>query len=181
MPLNITDADVYTGLVAFIKLVVPNGTPIVKGQKNRVSMPAVPGVLLTTVGVPRRIGTNADSTVPVIVDDEITGFTAAVQADFEYSVQADFYSPDAESWSMAAELLWRDDIGFATMPSGMKPLYSEGRMQLPLVPGDENQWVQRWTMTLFLDYQPIWTQPTEAATSATVIPEPVEVFYPPVS
>lgn len=75
---------------------------------------------------------------------------------------------------MATELLWRDAIGFAAMPEGMKPLYSEGRQQLPLV-GAEHQWIQRWTMTLYLDYQPTWTQPTEAATAITVIPWPIGV------
>jgi hypothetical protein len=138
-------------------------------------MPPHPFVLMTTVGTPRRIGTNADSTEAVIVDGELAGFTAAVEADFEYAVQADFYSPVAESWAMAAELLWRDNIGFAAMPPGMKPLYSEDRRQLPLI-GAEHQWVERWTMTLYLDYQPTWTQPTQAARAIKVIPWPVDVL-----
>lgn len=177
MPLNITDADVYAALVAFIGTITPANTPCVRGQQNRVPMPAGPCVVLTTIGAPMRIGTNQDTTEAVVVDDEITGFNALVEADFEYSVQVDFYSPDAESWAMAVELLWRDKIAWYGMPAGMKPLYSEGRQQLPLV-GAENQWIQRWTMTLFLDYQPTWTQTTEAATTATVIPEPIDVFYP---
>lgn len=178
MALNITDNDVYTALCGFVSLVIPAGTPIQRGQINRVPMPSVPCVILTTIGAPRRIGTNADSTEAVIVSDEITGFTAVVEADFEYSVQADFYSPEAESWAMSAELLWRDKIAWSSMPAGIKPLYSEGRQQLPIV-GAENQWIQRWSMTLVLDYQPTWTQPTQAATTATVIPEPIDVFYPP--
>jgi hypothetical protein len=175
--LDLTDSDVYNALVAFVTTLVPGGTPIVRGQQNRVPMPAVPCVVLTTIGVPNRIGTNADNTEAVIVDSELVGFTAAVEADFEYAVQADFYSPDAESWAMAAELLWRDKIAWYGMPDGIKPLYSEGRQQLPLV-GAENQWIQRWTMTLVLDYQPTWTQPTQAATAATVVPEPIDVFFP---
>jgi len=189
MPLDITDDDVYAGLTGFLQLVVPQapwtyaGTtypavPILRGQQNRVPMPSIPFVLMTTLGAPRRVGTNADSTEAVIVDSVLIGFTAAARADFEYAVQADFYSPLAEAWSMAVELLWRDTIGIAAMPPGMKPLYSEDRRQLPLI-GGEDQWVQRWTMTLYLDYQPTWTQPTEAATAITVIPEPIDVFYPP--
>jgi hypothetical protein len=180
MALNLTDSDVYNALVAFVGTIVPSGTPVIRGQQNRVPLPNVDCVVLTTLGAPRRIGTNADSTEAVLVDDEITGFTAEVEADFEYSVQADFYSTaNAESWAMAAELLWRDKIAWYAMPDGVKPLYSDGRQQVPLVPGAENQWEQRWTMTLVLDYQPTWTQPTQAATSATVIPEPIDVFYPP--
>lgn len=176
MAIDITDTDVYTALVSFAQLVVPSGTPILRGQQNRIPEPNVPCVILTTLGTPKRIGTNADGTAPIIVDDQITGFTASVTADFEYRVQADFYSPDAESWAMSAELLWLDNIAFTALPDGMKPLYSEGRLQLPII-GGEDQWIQRWTMTLVLDYQPTWTQPTEAATSLTVIPEPVEVFF----
>lgn len=178
MALDLTDSDVYTALVAFMGTIVPSGTPVVRGQQNRVAMPAVPFVLLTTIGAPSRIGTNAESTEAVVVDDEITGFNALVEADFEYSVQVDFYSPNAEAWAMSAELLWRSKLAWYSLPEGIKPLYSEGRQQLPLVPGDSNQWEQRWTLTLVLDYQPTWTQTTQAATSASVVPEPIDVFYP---
>jgi hypothetical protein len=186
MALDITDVDVYAGLVGFIQLIVPQApwaydgneypaVPILRGQQNRVPMPNVPCVIMTTLGAPRPIGTTKNSTEAVIVDGELEGFTAAVEADFEYAVQADFYSPLAESWSMAVELLWRNAIGFVAMPAGMKPLYSEGRQQLPLI-GAENQWIQRWTMTLYLDYAPTWTQPTQAARAISVIPWPVDVL-----
>jgi hypothetical protein len=186
--LDIIDDDVYAGLEGFLALVVPQVpwtyrgktypmVPILRGQQNRVPMPACPCVLMTTLGTPLRIGTNADSTEAVIVDGELAGFTAAVEADFEYSVQLDFYSPIAQSWAVTTELLWRDKIGVAAMPAGMKPLYSDSGRQLPIV-GAENQWVQRWTMTLVLDYQPTWTQPTQAATTIVVIPEPIDVFFP---
>jgi hypothetical protein len=148
-------------------------------------------VVLTTIGAGRRIGTNRDETLEVggwTADSDITAdssqpvggssFVVEVTADFEYSVQADFYSPDAESWAMSAELLWRDKIAWYSMPDGMKPLYSEGRQQLPIVAA-EAQWIQRWTLTLVLDYQPTWSQPTQAATAIGVIPEPIDVFYPP--
>jgi hypothetical protein len=175
--LDITDSDVYDALCSFVSMIVPEGTPIQRGQINGVPMPSVDCVILTTIGAPDRIGTNLDTTEAVIVDGVIVGFTAAVEADFKYSVQADFYSQYAESWAMSAELLWRDKIGYAAMPAGIKPLYSEGRQQLPII-GAENQWIQRWTMNLFLDYQPTWTQPTQAALTANVIPEPIDVFFP---
>lgn len=193
MALDITDNEIYNGLVGFIKLVVPAGTPILRGQQNRVPMPNTDFVLLTTLGAPRRIGTNLELTEPAgwQADSQIpadsntpadsggsAGFTQYVTADFEYRVQADFYSALAESWSMAAELLWYGKPGWYQMPAGMKPLYSEDRRQLPLV-GGEQQWIQRWTMTLVLDYQPTWTQTTEAATVATVIPEPIDAYFPP--
>ena len=174
--LDLTDNDVYDALSTFFALIVPQGTPILRGQQNRVAMPNVPFVLMTTLGEPRRIGTNKESTEATVVNGEITGFNYLVESDFEYSVQADFYSPDAEKWATGVELLWRSKFGWSFMPDGIKPLYSEGRMQLPLV-GGESQWVQRWTMTLFLDYQPTWTQTTQAATVATVIPKAIDVFF----
>jgi hypothetical protein len=177
MSIDITDTNVYQALVSFAALAVPTGTPILRGQQNRIPMPNVPCVIITTLGTPNRIGTNNEGTEAIVVDGEITGFTASVTADFEYRAQADFYSPQAESWAMAAELLWRGSIGFAAMPEGMKPLYSEDRRQIPLIGGEE-QYLQRWTMTFVLDYQPTWTQATEAATSLTIIPEPIEVFFP---
>lgn len=185
MLLDISDSDVYVALEGFFKLIVPNGTPIQRGQQNRVPRPSQPCVIMTTIGVPRRVGTDAESTEAVVVDGEITGFDYLVEADFEYAVQADFYSntdptgfAPSESWAMAAELLWRSKFGWAFMPEGIKPLYSEGRQQLPLI-GEDNQWGQRWTMTLVLDYAPTFTQATQAATVATVIPEAIDVFFPP--
>lgn len=178
MPLDITDSDVYDGLIGFFQLIVPSGTPIQIGQQNRVPEPNVNCVIMTTLGTPKRIGTNTDSTEAVFdAEGALTGFVAAVTTDYEYRVQADFYSPFAQSWATAAEQLWRDAIGFEVMPDGMKPLYSEDMRQLPIV-GAENQWIQRWTMTLVLDYQPTWQQPTQAATGVTVVPEPIDVFFP---
>lgn len=179
MTLTVTDNDIYAGLVGFFQLVVPQGTPIIRGQQNRVPMPNVPFVLMTTLGAPERIGTNFDSVTPVTdARGNIVSFAASVTADYRYAVQADFYSPYAESWATACELLWRDSIGINAMPDGMKPLYSEDSRQMPLI-GGEDQWIQRWTMTLVLDYQPTWVQPTYAAIGVTVIPEPVDVFLPP--
>lgn len=166
--LNIADSDVYKGLCAFINLIVPVGTPIDQGQQNRVPMPSVDCVILTTIGAPTRIGTNYDQVEPA---------ETLITADFEYVVQADFYSQYAESWAMSAELLWRDKNAWYGVPAGMKPLYSEGRMQLPLL-GGENQWINRWTLTLVLDYKPTLTLATESADTATVIPEPIDVFFP---
>lgn len=178
MALDINDTAVYTAVKAFAGLIVPANTPVLRGQQNRIPMPSVPCVILTTLGAPNRIGTNTENTEAVLSNGVITGFTAAVTADFEYRVQADFYSPDAETWAMSAEMLWRGTIGFTAMPAGMKPLYSEDRRQAPIIAA-ENQWIQRWVLTLVLDYQPTWTQPTEAATSLTVVPEPIEVFFTP--
>jgi hypothetical protein len=166
--IDITDSDVYNALAAFVSLVIAPGTTIQRGQQNRVPMPSTDCVILTTISVPDRIGTNMD-----FVDVAETQITA----DFTYSVQADFYSPYAEAWAMSAELLWRDKAAWYAMPEGIKPLYSEDRRQLPLV-GAENQWIQRWTLTLVLDYEPTLTITTQSANTATVIPEPIDVFFP---
>ena len=179
MALDITDADVYAALTGFFQLIVPTGTLILRGQQNNIPMPDTDFVLMTTLGAPKRIGTNVDST-EAILDSQgnFLGFTAAVTADYEYRVQADFYSVSAESYAIAAELLWRDGISWDAMPDNIKPLYSEDCRQLPLI-GAENQWIQRWTMTLVLDYRPTFTQPAQAATALTVVPEAIDVYLPP--
>lgn len=179
--INITDNEVYTALAGWLLAlgVVPPGTTIQRGQQNRVSMPSSACVIMTTLGIPDRIGTNERGVAPVTNShNQVTGYTASVSADFIYRVQLDFYSPSAESQAVAAELLWRDNLGIVQMADGMKPLYSEDLRQLPLIGGEE-QFLQRWTITLVLDYQPVWTQPTEACDSVTVIPQPVDVYLSP--
>ena len=177
MALDITDTDVYTAVAAFLQLVVGAGVEILQGQQNRIAPPLAPFVLMTALGA-ERIGTNTDGTAPVLTGGVVTGFTASVAADYRYRVQVDFYgAADAEAWATAAELLWRDGIGFDSMPSNIKPIYSERLDQNPLLDA-ERQWRRRWCLMLVLDYRPTWTQPTEAATGVTVGVEPIEVFYP---
>ena len=173
MPLDITDSDVYAALTGFFGLIVPAGTPILRGQQNRVPMPSGDFVLMTALGA-ERIGTNADGTA-------FSGgaYTASVSSDYRYRVQADFYgSANAEAWGTAAELLWRDGIAWDSMPSNIKPLYSDGLQQMPII-GAEDQWIRRWTLTLVLDYRPTWTQPTQTAGSLTVDLVPIEVDFAP--
>lgn len=172
MALDITDTDVYTAVAAFLALVVPAGTPILQGQQNRIPMPGSDCVLMTSLGADR-IGTNTDG-----VTFANGAFTASVSADYRYRMQVDFYgSADSEAWGVAAELLWRDGIAFDSMPSNIKPIYSERLDQAPII-GGEDQWIRRWSMMLVLDYRPTWTQPTEAATGVTVGVEPIEVYFP---
>jgi hypothetical protein len=177
MALDITDTDVYAAVLAFITLVVGPSVEILQGQQNRVAPPLDPFVLMTALGA-ERIGTNTDGTTPVLTSGVVTGFTASVSADYRYRVQVDFYGgAEAEAWATSAELLWRDGIAFDSMPSNIKPIYSERLEQNPLIDA-EHQWRRRWCLLLVLDYRPTWTQPTEAATGVTVGVEPIEVFYP---
>jgi hypothetical protein len=200
MALDISDNDVYAAVADILKMVLPTGTPIIRGQQNRVAMPNVSCAVMTTVGAPRRVGTNVDALIETnqgwtvdsnvlansndTVDSGEVTFEALVTADFEYSLQVDFYSaetnpptnPLSESWAMATELLWRDKIAWYAMPKGIKPLYSEDRRQLPII-GGENQWVSRWAITLVLDYQPTLILSTDAALNVDVVGVPVRVYF----
>ncbi len=73
MPIDISDADVYAAVIAFLRLIVPTNVEIRQGQQNRVPMPSAQTIVLTALGADR-IGTNTDDTAAVLTNGTVTGF-----------------------------------------------------------------------------------------------------------
>lgn len=167
--LDTTEQDIFTALVSFLALIVPDDTPIVQGFDNRVPMPLTPFVMMTGLGI-RRIATNLNTYQPA---DQ----TATWQTQNQCDIQIDFYGPNAQAWATITQTLFRDQYATALFPVNIQPLYADDPMQLPIING-EAQYERRWKVTASFAYVPGFTMPQESATSIDFTIIPVDVFDP---
>lgn len=173
---DITLADLYAKVGALFQAIVgidPNTAqlvPLVQGQSNRTPMPTVPFMLMQAFRA-GRVRTNVDTWAP------ITQLQSSEQGT-KVKVQLDCYGPDAETWVTMVSTLWRDFYACDQLAPTCAPLYSEDPFQGALIDGEE-QYEERWTVELYLQYNPVTTvaQQSANALAATVIN--VDERYPP--
>ncbi len=140
-----------------------SGAQIVRGQVNRVALPANPSIVLTEL-------LQADLSVPATEyqppTDPIPAIgTATIYGPARIDVQIDFYGAQAGEFCKTAKTAFRSQWGFAHFPTGIKPLYTSDGFQAPLTTG-EQQYESRWTLTASMQYNPTVTVPQEFADEA---------------
>lgn len=159
--------------MAFLTSIVPTNTPILRGPVNRVSLPKVPAVIFTYL-FQFRLRTNLHTDVdpfPSPGDGVITEQGTQVQ------VQMDFYGPQSNEWALAAEMLWRDEYGCNMLSPEAVPLYTDDARMVPLVTGEE-QYLERYTVTAMLQWNPVTTVSQQFADTASVTLINVDEAYP---
>jgi hypothetical protein len=135
--------QVIVALGAFINpFVTPN--PIVRGQVNRVPPPLTGYVLLTEMR-------SIDLETPTGSYDDLS---LTLSTPTQIDIQADFYGPSSGDQIRAVKSVFRSVYATSQFPDGIKPLYCSDGNQSPLVTGEE-QYEQRWTMTVSLQYNPV--------------------------
>ena len=150
---NITVDDVIDALATFLAPFV-GASEIVRAQVNRVAMPPNPCVILTEM---LQVDLSVPSTkyLPATDAAEIAGGT-------RIDIQIDFYGALAGEYCRTIKAAFRSHWGFAHFPAGVKPLYTSDGVQSPLTTG-EQQYESRWTLTAYLQYNPIVTVPQDFA------------------
>jgi len=176
MPLTVApnlDA-VYLKVLAYVTGIVPVGTPLLRGPLNRVAQPAVPHGILTPIYRARlRTGVERDVDPFPLPGSRIETETG-VRIDF----QMDFYGEPAGDWAGMVSDMWRTEYACRALAPTCAPLYAdEGRM-VPLVTGEE-QYLERWTVTGVLQYNPVTSTPQEFADALNANLINVDVSYPP--
>jgi hypothetical protein len=140
-------------LVEFLTPFVP-GSEIVRGQVDRVPMPRGDCVVITEqtiMGLSRpRVKHDADNQLDTI--------TAANMYDF----QIDFYSDFSGGQADAVRTVIMSGAAWDKFPTNIKPLTCSDGMQSPLAEG-EQQYGQRWTITISMQYNPVVTIPQQSA------------------
>ena len=155
---SITIDQVIDALKTFLTPFVPDAQ-IVRAQVNRVAMPSNPCVILTEM-------TQTDLSVPFTEyypDDD----AATILGPTKIDVQIDFYGAQSGEYCKAVKTAFRSHWGFSHFPDNIKPLYTSDGIQSPLTTG-EQQYESRWTLTAYLQYNPIVTVPQQFADVATV-------------
>lgn len=142
---SITIDDVINQLADFIQDFI-GSTQIVRAQVNRVPLPKPSAVVLTEL-MQQDLAVSAGEWFGD--DDEI-----AVHSQKLLAVQIDFYGQSAGDWCSAVRAVCRTEYASSKFSNGISILYCDDGIQSPLISG-EQQWVQRWTLTVSIQYNPI--------------------------
>lgn len=170
---------VFTKLRAFLLDatigVVPVGTLVIRGPMNRAAQPAADHVIVTPI-FRKRLRTNVETDVdPYPLPDP---GTMQIEQGTRLDVQVDFYGAQAGDWAAIFTTIWRSEYACDHLAPECAPLYAEDGRMLPLVTGEE-QYLERWTVTAALQYNPVVTALQEFADSLTVDLINVDERYPP--
>jgi hypothetical protein len=168
---SITDDAIFKALGDFIASALPIGTPIMQAQDNLVGMP-VGGFVTMNNNSKKRLATNSHN---YIKDTPILG-SKNVEMSTQYAIQVDLYGPNAGMWSTTVQTLFRDEYATNFMPSNIQPLYTDDPVQIPLIIGEQN-YLERWKMLCYMQYNPIVTIPQQFAISIDPNGEVVEAHF----
>ena len=168
---SLTMNDVITACGTFLRAILPVGTEIVRAQGNGVPMPKGPFVAMTP-GTQRRLSTNRMAWTSGAPGAK------AVTVPTEFTVQLDFYGPQASAWASMAMALLRDDFGCEAMPAGIVPLHADDPVQIPLVTGEQT-WLERWKVSAAFQANPVVTVQQESAIALHIETAEVDITFPP--
>lgn len=169
--ITITESQLYTVLRSFLIGLLP--CPVVQSQQNRAAMPKDDFVTMTSLG---SVGLSTDKATY-----QPTASTQTHERSTRWDVQLDFYGPNAADYAnMVATLIKTDYACDQIEASGlsMDPLYAEDPRQIPFV-NAENQYEKRWTVQCAFQFNPTVVVAQQFAASLTVVPESIDVVFPP--
>jgi len=165
---SITVDQVIDALKAYLLPFIPDGAnKIVRGQSNRVPMPAAPCVVLTEL---LQVDLSIQRTDYQPPTDPIPAIgTATIHGPARIDVQCDFYGTSSGEYCKAVKSTFKSMWGASQFPANIQPLYSSDGVQAPLITG-EAQYEARWTLTVSLQYNPVVTVPQEFADDLAALP-----------
>lgn len=172
---NITLTDLYTKVRAFIRDQIGD-VEVVQGLGNEVPTPPGAFVCMTAV-FQGRLSTNISTYIDEYpLPDPVQ--EKRIELKQRVDLQLDFYGPDSQAWATTIEALWRDEKGCEGLAPTCQPLYADEARMIPLITGEE-QYLERWSLTGTLQYNPIIALPQEFAGTLEVDLIDVDERYPP--
>ncbi len=168
--------NTYDALARVVALFMRGGS-VVRGQVNRVPLPAGLCAVLTNVHTDNLSRPAVDYLAvvpPALMSVGVIGARLSIQW------QIDFYGNVAEDISAAFIAAFRSAWCPTQFPEGIAPLYCTDATNAPLVTG-EQQYENRFMVTATMQYNPAVTVPqefadtlqTESFTAADLLPESV--------
>lgn len=167
---SISDSDVFKAMGNFLTLVMPEGTPIVQLQNNRVAMPSRGFVGMNNASQ-KRLSTNVTQYVPGEGEKK-------VQTPTQYTMQLDFFGEDAAAWANMVQALFRDQFATSAFPAEIQPLYADDPIQIPLIDG-ESQYTQRWQLNAVMQIKSVVTVLQQFADALQIGLKEVDTTFPP--
>lgn len=174
---SVTDVKIFTALRTFLLTVVDPAVEVIRTQANRTPLPKGPNWIAMTPVFRSRLEKGVDTwdyTDPAAAVMTVTQNT-------KVEIQLDVYGPLSPDIAAVVSALLNDTYAcdyFAAQELPLAPLYATDGRQMPLVNGEE-QYEQRWTMTLALQANLAVSTPQDFADTLTVGLINVDVEYPP--
>lgn len=169
--ISITEAQLYTALRAFLIGLLP--CEVVQGQQNRAAMPKGDFVTMTSLGT---TGLSTDKATY-----QPAASTQTHERSTRWDVQLDFYGANAADYANTVATLVKTDYAcsqFEASGLGMDPLYAEEPRQIPFV-NAESQYEKRWSVQCAFQFNPTVVVSQQFAASLKVVPENIDVVFPP--
>jgi hypothetical protein len=154
--------------------IVPVGTPVIRGPINRAAQPAADHVIITPTAR-RRLRTNVETDLDPYPSP---GGSVLIEAGMQLAIQMDFYGTLSGDWAAILSTIWRSEYAVNHLAPDCAPLYADDGRMVPLTTGEE-QYLERWTVTAMLQYNPVTTTLQQFADTATVDLINVDERYPP--
>ena len=164
---------VMARVVAFLAYILPDNTPVVQGDENRVPAPVGGYVVITSI-TQKRLATN----ISHYADPSPTTGTRTVEMKTGAEVQIDCYGPLAEDWAAMIVALWRDEQGCELLAPDCAPLYADDATHMTAYVNGEAQFEPRWMVRANLAYNGLLTLPQQFADQAAATVINVDVEYP---
>lgn len=175
---SITEDDVFLAVRAFLLAIVPTGVEVIQGQENRVAEPGDAGaaytfVVMTPTGR-AKLATNVD-TWSYDAPPLPAPTTKQIAHNAQFDMQLDLHGPGGSDIASAIAAAFVDDWGRDILAvDGIAPLFATDGNQIPFV-NRQNQYENRWVMTLTMQINPSVSTPQDfAATLTPTINAPVE-------
>lgn len=168
--LNWTADQLFTVLQGYFAALL--SIPVVRGQGNRVPVPAALGddyavvtpVFQSMLSQPvREYGGLAE--------------TVTFKVGMQWSLQVDFIGPNSQSLAVVAMLPWRSAWGCDQLPD-IVPLFVGDAVQSPQI-GAEEQFEERWRVEAVISYVAIMTLAQQSAIALEIDLISVDATYPP--
>ena len=170
-PISITRKMIFDTLRAFlIELATPQR--VIRTPVNRAAMPKDAYVAMTP-------GATFPLATPTVTVDG--SGNRSVKRSSQFNCQIDCYGPDSGDLAELITMLFREQYAvekFAASGLEIAPLYASDARQMPLVTGEE-QYLERWTFELSLQFNPIVSTVQQSANMLSVGIISVDEAYPP--
>ncbi|OYV46729.1 MAG: hypothetical protein B7X10_04755, partial [Burkholderiales bacterium 21-58-4] len=145
--------DIFTQLRAFILGVIT--CEVVQGLGNGTVMP-LGGFIAITPLFQNRLATNVNTYAD---PTPTTGTKDSLQA-VRYTVQIDAFGATSSDWATIISTAFRDEYACVALGPNVQPLFCDDPKMIPLVDG-EGQWNERWSITAYMQYNPVVTTPMQ--------------------
>jgi hypothetical protein len=176
--ISLTEFQTLQALRSVLLGIVPDGTPVIRSQVNRVPEPLETNFVMMTPILRTRLATNRDVFIDLPLASPPIGNRNSLTS-MQLTVQLDIHGPSSADNAQMISTLLRDEyacIQFAATGFDVQPLYAEDPRETPFE-NAEQQTEWRWTVDVVLQTNPITTTQQDFADVVIVDAINVESTY----